>query len=213
MKKLISLLLTVLILLSAAGFVSCRTGVKEPSPPSPVPDSQDTGNTETVYDTLTPLELVTDDTDPAPSTDESLAETDTTANSDQQGSEDPPEDTEPAIDEFGTYDDKDSVALYIHTYGKLPSNYISKKDASDLGWTGGSVEQFVKGMAIGGDRFGNYEGKLPKASGRVYYECDIDTIGRRSRGAKRIIYSNDGLIYYTDDHYETFELLYPGESD
>ena len=57
----------------------------------------------------------------------------------------------------------------------------------------------------------NYEGLLPDAPGRKYYECDIDTLGARSRGAKRIIYSNDGLIYYTADHYESFELLYGEE--
>lgn len=112
------------------------------------------------------------------------------------------------IDKNGTYDDKTNVALYIHLYGKLPSNYITKEDAEDLGWSGGSVEKYAPGKCIGGSRFGNYEGKLPKKSGRIYYECDIDTLGESSRGAKRIVYSNDGLVYYTDDHYETFELLY-----
>ena len=63
-------------------------------------------------------------------------------------------------------------------------------------------------MCIGGDYFGNYEGLLPAQKGRKYYECDIDTLGKSKRGAKRIIYSNDGLIYYTEDHYESFELLY-----
>ena len=60
-------------------------------------------------------------------------------------------------------------------------------------------------------RFGNYEGLLPEADGRTYAECDIDTLGADSRGAKRIVFSNDGLIYYTEDHYETFELLYGEE--
>ena len=118
----------------------------------------------------------------------------------------------PAIDEDGWYDDKENVALYIHTYGKLPPNYVTKYDAEDLyGWTGGALDKYEKGMAIGGSKFGNYEGILPKKSGRQYYECDIDTVGTNSRGAKRIVYSNDGLIYYTDDHYETFELLYGEE--
>ena len=67
----------------------------------------------------------------------------------------------------------------------------------------------MKGMAIGGDRFGNMEGYLPDQYN--YTECDIDTIGKKSRGAKRIVFSNDGLIYYTDDHYESFTLLYGGE--
>ena len=66
-------------------------------------------------------------------------------------------------------------------------------------------------MAIGGDKFGNREGLLPKKNGRQYYECDIDTVGKSSRGAKRIVFSDDGLIYYTDDHYESFTLLYGEE--
>jgi len=119
-----------------------------------------------------------------------------------------PEPEEPAIDENGSYDSKDDVALYLHTYGKLPPNYISKADAQDLGWEGGSVERYAPGRVIGGSKFGNYEGLLPKANGRQYYECDIDTLGESSRGAKRLVYSNDGLIFYTDDHYESFEQLY-----
>ena len=117
----------------------------------------------------------------------------------------------PVIDENGSYDDKENVALYIHTYGKLPPNYITKKEAENLGWTGGSLERYAPGKCIGGTYFGNYEGLLPKKKGREYHECDIGTIGRSSRGAKRIVYSNDGLIYYTEDHYESFELLYGGD--
>ncbi len=112
------------------------------------------------------------------------------------------------LDENGTYSSKEDVSLYIYTYGKLPSNYITKKEAQKLGWSGGSLEKYAPGKAIGGDRFGNYEGVLPKKNGRTYTECDIDTIGAKSRGAKRIVFSNDGLIYYTGNHYETFELLY-----
>ncbi|MBE6867004.1 MAG: ribonuclease [Ruminococcaceae bacterium] len=112
------------------------------------------------------------------------------------------------IDEDGSYFDKENVALYIHTYGKLPDNFITKDEARDLGWEGGSVEKYAPGKAIGGDRFGNYEGLLPKKKGRTYTECDIDTDGYHSRGSRRIVFSNDGLIYYTHDHYESFELLY-----
>lgn len=122
-----------------------------------------------------------------------------------------PEPEEPAIDENGSYDDKENVALYLYTYGKLPPNYITKAQAQDLGWEGGSVERYAPGKCIGGMKFGNYEGLLPKKNGRQYYECDIDTLGKSSRGAKRIVYSNDGLIYYTDDHYESFTLLYGEE--
>lgn len=115
------------------------------------------------------------------------------------------------IDKNGSYTSKDEVALYIHTYGELPKNFISKKQAERLGWDGGSLEPYAPGKSLGGSYFGNYEGKLPKKKGRTYYECDIDTMGKRSRGAKRIVYSTDGLIYYTPDHYETFELLYGEE--
>ena len=115
------------------------------------------------------------------------------------------------LDEDGVYTSKDDVALYIHLYGHLPSNFMTKKDAEQLGWTGGSLEPYAPGMCIGGGRFGNYEGLLPKAPGRSYTECDIDTLGASSRGAKRIVFSNDGLIYYTDDHYESFTLLYGEE--
>lgn len=112
------------------------------------------------------------------------------------------------LDEDGVYTTKDDVALYLHTYGHLPSNFITKKEAQALGWSGGSLEPYAPGKCIGGSRFGNYEGLLPEAAGRTYTECDIDTLGASKRGAKRIVFSNDGLIYYTDDHYESFELLY-----
>ena len=115
---------------------------------------------------------------------------------------------EMVINEDGSYGGRDEVALYIHTYGRLPENYITKKQAQALGWSGGSLEPYAPGKCIGGDRFGNYEGLLPKQSGRSYIECDIDTLGASSRGAKRIVFSNDGLIYYTADHYQSFELLY-----
>lgn len=115
---------------------------------------------------------------------------------------------EAAIDENGAYTSKDDVALYIHTYGKLSSNFITKKEANALGWSGGSLENYAPGKCIGGDKFGNYEGLLPTAMGRKYYECDIDTLGKSKRGAKRIIFSSDGLIFYTSDHYESFEQLY-----
>jgi len=125
-----------------------------------------------------------------------------------QAALDAPEETQSdsPIDPDGSYTSKEDVALYIHTYGCLPGNFMTKNDARDLGWEGGSLEEFAPGMCIGGDRFGNYEGLLPED--REYTECDIDTLGADKRGAKRIVFSEDGLIYYTEDHYESFELLY-----
>ncbi len=115
------------------------------------------------------------------------------------------------LSEEGTYTSKDDVARYIYLYGHLPSNFITKKEAQALGWEGGSLEPYAPGKCIGGSHFGNYEGILPEKAGRSYTECDIDTLGADKRGAKRIVFSNDGLIYYTEDHYESFELLYGDE--
>ena len=113
------------------------------------------------------------------------------------------------VTEDGWYNTKDEVALYIHLYNRLPENYVTKNQAEKKGWQGGSVEKYTgEGTAIGGNRFGNYEGLLPKAKGRSYTECDINTVGKKSRGAERIIFSNDGLVYYTNDHYKSFEQLY-----
>lgn len=115
----------------------------------------------------------------------------------------------PAISESGTYSSKSDVALYIHTYGKLPSNYITKKEAQALGWNNkdGNLWKVAEGKSIGGDRFGNREKLLPSTNGRTWTECDIDYKGGY-RNEKRIVFSNDGLIYYTGDHYKSFEKLY-----
>lgn len=115
------------------------------------------------------------------------------------------------LPEDGVYTSMGDVALYLDTYGHLPDNFMTKKEAKDLGWPGGSLEPYAPNMCIGGDRFGNFEGLLPEEKGRTYTECDIDTLGKNSRGAKRIVFSNDGLIYYTDDHYASFRLLYGEE--
>lgn len=114
-----------------------------------------------------------------------------------------------AVQADGWYNTKEEVALYLHLYGRLPDNYVTKRQAENAGWRGGNVEAYTgQGTALGGSRFGNYEGLLPAADGRSYTECDIDTVGQDSRGPKRLVFSNDGLIYYTEDHYESFELLY-----
>lgn len=109
----------------------------------------------------------------------------------------------------GVYTSKDEVAAYIYRFGGLPRNFITKKEALALGWDAksGNLWQVADKKSIGGDRFSNREKKLPEASGRKWFECDIGYGGGR-RGAERIVFSNDGLIYYTPDHYENFYLLY-----
>lgn len=111
------------------------------------------------------------------------------------------------IDENGSYTTPEDVALYLHTYGDLPDNFITKKEAEKMGWDNkkGNLWEVAEGMSIGGDKFGNYEGILPEED--TYHECDVNYEGGY-RGGERIVYSDDGDIYYTADHYETFEQLY-----
>jgi len=116
--------------------------------------------------------------------------------------------TQIAVEESGTYTDKDHVAAYIHKFKKLPSNYITKKEAQKLGWKeGGTLDKVAPGKSIGGDHFGNFEKQVPDKQGRKWTECDIDYT-KGNRGAKRIVFSNDGLIYYSDNHYKNFVKLY-----
>lgn len=118
-------------------------------------------------------------------------------------------DNKVSVDKDQAYWTKDEVALYLHDYSELPPNFITKKEASALGWKSseGNLWQVTDKASIGGDVFGNREGLLPKEKGRTYYEADINYQGG-FRGAERIVYSNDGLIYYTDDHYKSFTKLY-----
>ena len=99
------------------------------------------------------------------------------------------------------YYDLENVVLYLDTYGELPDNYITKNEARKLGWEGGTPERFLEGSAIGGDRFGNREGILPDGD---YTECDLNTNGSSSRGAERLVFSDDGHYYHTENHYESF---------
>ena len=127
--------------------------------------------------------------------------------------ENPVEIVEEKIKEDGVYSSKEDVALYIHTYGKLPKNYVTKKEAANLGYKASkhNLWDVCESCVIGGNTYGNREKQLPEKEGRKYWECDIDYDGYE-RNAERIVYSNDGLIYYTDDHYKTFTLLY-GDPD
>ena len=103
-----------------------------------------------------------------------------------------------------------AIADYLFEHGKLPDNFITKKEAQAMGWDSANnyVSDVAPGYSIGGDRFGNYEGLLPDKDGRTWYEADCYyTQGKRN--AYRIVYSSDGLVYYTDDHYESFREMKP----
>lgn len=121
-----------------------------------------------------------------------------------------------------TEEDKDTVQLpitdpqqivnYLGAHGKLPENFITKREAQDLGWDSwhNYVGDVAPGKSIGGDRFGNYERRLPSKEGRTWYECDAN-YGGKKRGRERVLFSSDGLYYYTNDHYRTFTQMYPEE--
>ena len=190
MKKLASLLLALVLALT---LVACGAQPTETQVPD-APIQEETALPETPEEAL-----------PAP---EEQTEAEPAAPPAEEEAEAPEEELLP---EDGTYTTAEDVALYIHQYGHLPDNFITKKQAEKLGWQGGSLEPYAPGKCIGGSRFGNYEGLLPEKEGRSYTECDIDTLGASKRGAKRIVFSNDGLIYYTDNHYESFTLLYGEE--
>ncbi len=114
--------------------------------------------------------------------------------------------------EYGwDYYSPEEVSLYLHVFCELPPNYLTKEEARDLGWDSraGNLWEVAEGMCIGGDTFGNREGILPDEEGRDWYECDVNYEGGH-RNAERLVFSSDGLIYYTEDHYETFDLLYDG---
>ena len=110
------------------------------------------------------------------------------------------------VTEDGEYSSPEEVAEYLHRFGHLPGNYISKREAQDLGWNSreGNLWEVAPGKSIGGDSFGNREGLLPQ--GR-YHECDVNFDGG-FRGSERLIYGEDGSIWYTSDHYESFTQLY-----
>ncbi|HZJ86685.1 MAG TPA: ribonuclease domain-containing protein [Erysipelothrix sp.] len=106
----------------------------------------------------------------------------------------------------GYYTSKEDVSLYIHLYETLPENYITKQEAIALGWKAseGNLWDVSDQKSIGGDAFRNREKKLPQGN---YFEADIDYKGGY-RNEKRVVYSSEGDIYYTDDHYTSFEKLY-----
>lgn len=191
LKKIILRFITtfLVLFLSFAGLTACKKDNHEPENP--------TTSSVTVVETTEG---------------DSHKQTEKQEHTHKQTEEDTAPDIFSDISEDGEYTSKDEVAAYIYLYGKLPKNYITKSEAEDLGWVSskGNLNKVAPGKSIGGDKFGNREGLLPTAKGRKYYECDIDYVSG-TRNAKRIIFSNDGLIYYTDDHYNSFELLYGDE--
>lgn len=116
-----------------------------------------------------------------------------------------------AVEESGLYTTKDSVAAYLCKFDKLPGNYITKDEAIALveEETGREFSKWnfnpwtAFDFMVGGDVYNNSEGLLPKGS---YHEADVD-YHDDSRGTKRLVYASDCVIYYTADHYKSFNLM------
>lgn len=187
MKKILSLLLVLALTLSLAGCFLTEEPVTVPntgSSATSLPSESQSEPTKAPGPTQ-----VTEPTEPTDATD-----------------------PESLLDPNGAYNSKEDVALYIHLYGRLPRNYYTKAEARANGWGTSGIDRYEEFAAIGGDVFQNREGLLPRKDSRTWTECDIGTWGRTQRGAQRIVFSNDGLVYYTNDHYASFELLY-GDPD
>ena len=232
MKRIVSVLLVLLMLVSLAscgGQLASQPTTTEPSstqatepahtepevpdptdPTSPAVSEPDATEPEITDPDVTEPEITEPEVTEPEVTEPEVTEPEVTEPEVTEPEVTEPEVTEPEplLDPDGSYTTKEDVALYIYLYGKLPSNFITKSQAKSLGWKSGSLERYAPGKCIGGDTFYNREGLLPQKAGRTYKECDIDTLGKSSRGAKRIVFSNDGLIYYTSDHYQSFTLLY-----
>lgn len=210
MKKVLAILLSLLMMFS---LTACNESDIVPLVMDilAAADSSEPEGEMTTEPDASPEETDTDVTAPDESEDASTVTTTSSDGSDGSYTVTVPGSEDFELDEEGDYTSSEDVALYIATYNHLPDNFMTKKEARELGWNGGGLDDYAYGMCIGGDYFGNNEGLLPKAKGRVYHECDINTLHENKRGAERIVYSNDGLVYYSDDHYETFTLLYGEE--
>ncbi len=103
-----------------------------------------------------------------------------------------------------TKDGENGADWWISDSGLLPDYYISKKEISRLGWKWGkSPVKFAPGKMVTGGIYSNRNRHLPHAPGRIWWEADINYYSGR-RNMHRLLWSNDGLLFVTYDHYETF---------
>ena len=191
MKKRLSLLLALLMLLAV--FTGCS--------------QEDIDTAFEVAETVIDIANATENSaeTPAPSTPTPQAQATPAPTATPETT--PEAEPEPELpDPDGEYTSPEDVAAYLHAYGQLPKNFLSKNEARDLGWDSskGNLWDVAPGMSIGGDRFGNYEGLLPEGK---YTECDVNYAGGY-RGSERLVFDKNGNIYYTADHYKSFEKLY-----
>lgn len=220
-RLFVTLLALVLAFVTAcAPSVTSENTEANPSPAPAQEQASEAGEDEQSTKTEVEPTVIIDDAEDDAQEDEEAPATSQEGNPEQ--AEAPPADDEAdsgaatdelTVEEDGWYTSKEEVALYIHTFGKLPGNFISKTKARKAGWDSkaGNLDEVLPGMSIGGSTYYNegWDGEelLPEKDGRTWKECDINYHGGY-RGPERLVFSNDGLIFYTADHYETFEQLY-----
>ena len=111
----------------------------------------------------------------------------------------------PQINENSYYTTKEEVALYLVTYKKLPSNYMTKNNYNNMTNSGTDLPA-GSSTRIGGDRYYNSDGDLPDFGG-AWSECDVNASGPTpsQRGSKRIVFTWNFRMFYTDDHYSHWQ--------
>lgn len=96
------------------------------------------------------------------------------------------------------------VINYVKSNHELPDYYITKSEARKQGWvpSEGNLCDVLPGKAIGGDKFSNREKTLP--SGKQYFEADVN-YNCGNRNADRIVFTKEGEVYLTKNHYKSFQ--------
>ena len=99
---------------------------------------------------------------------------------------------------------EDIVIDFVKKNHELPDYYLTKSEARNQGWnaSAGNLCEVLPGKAIGGDKFSNREKQLPK--GNQYYEADVN-YNCGNRNADRIVFTKNGEVWLTHDHYRSFE--------
>lgn len=107
-----------------------------------------------------------------------------------------------------TFDGINGIDVLLLSGNPLPQQYVTKAQAKKAGWKPAllNLRSVISNGTIGGDIYKNLEEKLPSAQGRIWYEADINYTGG-ARNSSRILYSNDGLVFVTYDHYLTFNQI------
>ena len=103
-----------------------------------------------------------------------------------------------------TVDGTSGADWHIKNVNKLPDNYITKEELKSFHWKRGKApSNYAPGKIVGGNIYKNDDLHLPHEMKRIWYEADINYV-QGKRNSQRLVYSDDGLIFVTYNHYQTF---------